>query len=163
MMNEKEMFLNTWDQEHNTTVRVLKAFPAGKDDLKPAPLCKSAVELAGVFVTEQSGMIGGIVKGQIDWAGFHKPPATMHEAISNLEKGHSAEVAAVRGMSDEEWNSEMEFPVGPKKMGKVRRGDLLWSIVHDMIHHRGQFSIYLRMAGGKVPSIYGPTADEPWQ
>jgi hypothetical protein len=25
-----------------------------------------------------------------------------------------------------------------------------------------QFSIYLRMADGKVPSIYGPSADEPW-
>jgi hypothetical protein len=24
-----------------------------------------------------------------------------------------------------------------------------------------KFSIYLRLAGGKVPSIYGPTADEP--
>jgi len=23
-------------------------------------------------------------------------------------------------------------------------------------------SVYLRMAGGKVPSIYGPSADEPW-
>ncbi len=32
----------------------------------------------------------------------------------------------------------------------------------DMGHHRGQFSVYLRMAGGKVPSIYGSTADEPW-
>jgi hypothetical protein len=26
----------------------------------------------------------------------------------------------------------------------------------------GQFSICLRVADGKVPSIYGPTADEPW-
>jgi|SRR5882672_5842572 len=32
----------------------------------------------------------------------------------------------------------------------------------DMIHHRGQFTVYSRIAGGKVPSIYGPSADEPW-
>lgn len=32
----------------------------------------------------------------------------------------------------------------------------------DSVHHRGQFSVYLRLAGGKVPSIYGPSADEPW-
>ena len=44
----------------------------------------------------------------------------------------------------------------------VRRADILWLTLHDMIHHRGQFSIYLRMAGGKVPSIYGPSGDEPW-
>ena len=28
------------------------------------------------------------------------------------------------------------------------------------IHHRGQLSSYLRPMGGKVPSIYGPSADE---
>jgi uncharacterized damage-inducible protein DinB len=26
-------------------------------------------------------------------------------------------------------------------------------------HHRGQLSAYLRAMGGKVPSIYGPSAD----
>jgi uncharacterized damage-inducible protein DinB len=28
------------------------------------------------------------------------------------------------------------------------------------IHHRGQLSSYIRPMGGKVPSIYGPSADE---
>lgn len=30
----------------------------------------------------------------------------------------------------------------------------------DAIHHRGQLSVYLRPMGGKVPAIYGPSADE---
>ena len=30
-------------------------------------------------------------------------------------------------------------------------------------HHRGQLSAYLRPMGSKVPSIYGGSADEPWQ
>jgi uncharacterized damage-inducible protein DinB len=41
--------------------------------------------------------------------------------------------------------------------------DVLWYLLNDQIHHRGQFSVYLRMAGAKVPSIYGPSKDEPWQ
>jgi uncharacterized damage-inducible protein DinB len=36
-----------------------------------------------------------------------------------------------------------------------------WFELFDHIHHRGQFSVYLRLAGARVPSIYGPTADEP--
>jgi DinB family len=47
-------------------------------------------------------------------------------------------------------------------LSDVPRIQLVWFLVHDQIHHRGQFSIYLRMADAKVPSIYGPTADEPW-
>jgi len=27
------------------------------------------------------------------------------------------------------------------------------------VHHRGQLSTYLRPMGGKVPGIYGPSAD----
>jgi uncharacterized damage-inducible protein DinB len=34
------------------------------------------------------------------------------------------------------------------------------SLTHG-IHHRGQLSSYLRAMGGKVPSIYGPSADTP--
>ena len=50
---------------------------------------------------------------------------------------------------------------GPEKPGKVRGGDLLWFAVMDGVNHRGQLAVYLRMAGGKVPAIYGPSADEP--
>lgn len=50
----------------------------------------------------------------------------------------------------------------PKQMGDFRKADVLWMMMMDAVHHRGQFSVYLRMAGGKVPSIYGPSADEPW-
>jgi uncharacterized damage-inducible protein DinB len=39
-------------------------------------------------------------------------------------------------------------------------GTFLWFILFDAIHHRGQLSAYLRPMGGKVPSIYGPSADE---
>jgi uncharacterized damage-inducible protein DinB len=33
-------------------------------------------------------------------------------------------------------------------------------ILHHMIHHRGQLSVYLRLNDIAVPSIYGPSADE---
>jgi hypothetical protein len=54
------------------------------------------------------------------------------------------------------------FLVAPKTMGEYTRLDFLRFLLGDEIHHRGQFSIYLRVADAKVPSIYGPTADEPW-
>ena len=27
-------------------------------------------------------------------------------------------------------------------------------------HHRGQMTVYLRLLGSKVPSVYGPSADD---
>jgi uncharacterized damage-inducible protein DinB len=47
-------------------------------------------------------------------------------------------------------------------MGDVRRMDVRWLMLMDGVRHRGPLSVYLRMADGTVPSIYGPSADEPW-
>jgi uncharacterized damage-inducible protein DinB len=33
-------------------------------------------------------------------------------------------------------------------------------LLHHMIHHRGQLTVYLRIAGVPLPPLYGPTADE---
>jgi DinB family len=40
-------------------------------------------------------------------------------------------------------------------------GHMSWIGLFDAIHHRGQLSVYLRPMGGRVPSIYGPSADDP--
>jgi len=56
----------------------------------------------------------------------------------------------------------VKFFSAPKTMGDYQRIGFMWFLLSDQIHHRGQFSIYSRMADGKVPSIYGPSADEPW-
>jgi DinB family len=38
-------------------------------------------------------------------------------------------------------------------------GTFLWLSLFDAIHHRGQLTACLRPMGGKVPAIYGPSAD----
>ncbi len=38
--------------------------------------------------------------------------------------------------------------------------EILWLLLFDAVHHRGQLSTYIRPMGGRVPSIYGPSADE---
>jgi uncharacterized damage-inducible protein DinB len=52
--------------------------------------------------------------------------------------------------------------MGKAKVMELSGKDWLWSLLHDQIHHRGQLSVYLRLVGAKVPSIYSPSADEPW-
>ena len=34
--------------------------------------------------------------------------------------------------------------------------------LNHLIHHRGQLSVYLRLLNIPLPSVYGPTADEPF-
>ncbi|HEU5309939.1 MAG TPA: DinB family protein [Candidatus Eisenbacteria bacterium] len=38
---------------------------------------------------------------------------------------------------------------------------VLWDTLMHLSHHRGQLTVYLRLNGATVPSVYGPTADDP--
>ena len=162
VMTEKEMFLQTWENEFQTTLKVLKAYPAAKADYKPAEKSRTAKELAWTFVMEE-GVLDGAIKGNIDMSvPMPPPPASFADVISAFEKSHREMVDKVKRMPDSDLDKPIAFPVGPKQMGQVRKGQVCWTMLMDSIHHRGQLSVYMRLVGAKVPSIYGPTADEPW-
>lgn len=162
-MTEKEMFLNNWQREFGTTLKILKQMPADKASFKPdADKTRSAKELATVFIQEL-GVVDGVVKGKIDFGTPLPSFGTFGDVVKAYEGKHNEMVLKVQSMSESDWNSKITTPVGPKQMGEVRKADMLWLMLNDSIHHRGQFSIYLRMVGAKVPSIYGPSGDEPWR
>jgi uncharacterized damage-inducible protein DinB len=163
MMNsEKDMFIDMWNREFQTTLKVLKAFPENEQELRPHAKSKSARELAWGFVAEERTGFSGVLAGKIDFQSMPKPPMHLKDIVSEFEKWHKETQKTFEKVSIDELNKHMDFFTAPKKMEPVRKMDLLWMFLMDQIHHRGQFSVYLRMAGGKVPSIYGPTADEPW-
>lgn len=161
-MTEKEMFLNAWQREFGTTMKVLRRMPADKSDFKPAAdKARSAKDIATVFIQEL-GVVDGVVKGKIDFGGPMPSFSSYGDILKAYETKQKEMVSKVEAMSDADWNSKVTAPVGPKQMADVRRADMLWLMLNDSIHHRGQFSVYLRLVGAKVPSIYGPSGDEPW-
>ncbi len=160
-MSEKEQLLGVWEREFPTTLKVLKAYPSSKADLKPHEKSKSAKELAWNFFVEEK-LVEGALNGNIDVNQIPPPPAQFEEAVQTFERSHRELVDRIKKTPEAELNKTVKFFTGPKQMGDVRRMDVLWTALMDSVHHQGQFSVYLRMAGAKVPSIYGPTADEPW-
>jgi uncharacterized damage-inducible protein DinB len=162
MPSPKEMFLKAWDMEFQTTMKVLMAYPEHRQDYRPHEKSRSALELAWTFVVEERAGIAGAMNGKLDFQNIAQPPKTYKEALSELEKTHKQNVERLKKMSDEDLQSLMKWYTGPKQSMDMPKINVMWFMLMDAIHHRGQFSVYLRMAGGKVPSIYGPTADEPW-
>jgi uncharacterized damage-inducible protein DinB len=165
MSHRKEAFLKVYDREHATTLRVLNAYPKDKTDLRPHPKSKTALELAWVFVLERGlGMkvwndeiAKGTQSGKLPGV-----PESWDEVIAAYEKAHQEFRSVIAAASEDDLSEIVHFYVAPKTMGDWSRHDWIWFLLHDEIHHRGQLSIYLRMADGKVPAIYGGSADEPW-
>lgn len=165
ILSPKQQFLKEYEKEHQTTVRVLRAYPRDQLDLRPHPSCRTARELAWVFVME-CGLGIAVYNDKLQElmasGEMPQPPEDWDELLGALEKAHREFAELVQSTSDSDLQQGVSFFTGPKTMGEYTRLEWLWFLLHDQIHHRGQFSIYLRMAGGKVPSIYGPTGDEPW-
>lgn len=162
----KQQYLNVYEREHATTANVLRSYPDDKLDLRPHAKCKTARELAWLMVAGQK-MIEKALSTGFDWSAPPPapvtPPATMEAIVDALDQEHERVVGVLRDLSDEDLSGTVQFFVSPKTLGEVPKLQFIWMMLHDQIHHRGQFSIYLRMADAKVPSIYGPTADEPWR
>ena len=161
-LSERDGYLQTRENEHQTNLKVLRAFPPDQIHFRPHEKSKTAIELAWMFVL-QHGLTDGLLADGVAMTTPPPVPATWAELIAAYEKAHAESMTKFRAMSEEAMDGAIQMPVGPGKMGEIRRGTALWFFLYDMIHHRGQFSVYLRMVGAKVPAIYGPSADEPWK
>ena len=165
-MTPKDHFLEAYEQEHARTLRVLRAYPTDKLDFRPHPKSKTARELAWMFVLER-GLGARVFSDEFAKGGpsGSPPPApeSWEEILRALEKAHKDFGDLVRATPDDKLAENVKFLTGPKTLGDYTRLSMAWFLLFDQIHHRGQFSIYLRMSEGKVPSIYGPSGDEPWR
>jgi len=66
------------------------------------------------------------------------------------------------GTTDEAtWSKNGRFLLDGQVRMEQPIGRFLWLLFFDAIRHRGQRSTYIRPMGGKVPSIYGPSGDDP--
>lgn len=160
----KQTFLAAYDREHEITMKVLRAYPRDQLELRPHAKLKTARELAWVFALER--WLGTRIFQDDIARGVRQPPPAAPQSwdqlLEALESAHQEFRAFVGRTSMTELAKTSKFYVAPKTIGDVRRLDFFWFLLHDQIHHRGQFSVYLRMANGRVPSIYGSSADEPW-
>lgn len=159
--SEKAQLIRNFERELPTTLRVLHAFPAEKASYTPHERSTSALNLAWTFVQENELAMMAL-KGPIQFGQLPKAPATMGEIIDAYEASAKNYLKALAATPDSRMDETIQFPSGPGKMGDVRVIDFAWMMFLDMIHHRGQLSTYIRPAGGKVPSIYGPSGDEKW-
>jgi len=162
MQSTRETLHRVWNDETATTLRVIKAYPADQSELTPHPRSKSARELIWMFSLEMT-LASAAIRGEMDLSGGFPPaPATFDEVVSSFEATRANLLETLKSSTDEQLGGTVRFFTAPKTMGDVPTVGFLWFILHDQIHHRGQLSVYLRMSGAKVPSIYGPSADEPW-
>jgi uncharacterized damage-inducible protein DinB len=156
-MTLREFYVQRRGAELPLFLEVFNAMPEGELDYKPAEKSPTAKEIAWIMTRQLKSCIEIVTEGKTEWK--DSPPPPLKEMLEKFETWSNELIDATSKMRDDDWDRKAEFYYQGKLMRDDPIGPFLWAMLFDEIHHRGQLMAYLRPMGGKVPAIYGPSAD----
>jgi uncharacterized damage-inducible protein DinB len=159
MRNCREYYVQCLDAEVPTFIRVMKAVPPDQAGYKPHPRSTSAGDLLWLLAVELHDARELVERGEVNYV--EKPSPGVAESIAAYEKNAAALKEQLAKVDDAMWDGPARLKMDGKVVWETTVGDMLFGFLFDAVHHRGQLSSYLRPMGAKVPSIYGPSADDP--
>jgi len=154
-----EYFAKMIETEVPTTAKVIAAVPEDRKDYKPDEKSRSAWDLAKHLATADVSFLDGIIKGAFAFD-EPEPPGlnTVEDLVTFYNREMPAKLTQLRGLPAEKLTEPVDF-FGVMKMPNAA---YIGFAQNHSVHHRGQLAAYIRAMGGKVPSIYGGSADEPF-
>jgi len=159
-MNTREFLIECFKSERPKFERVLRAVPSDKLGYRPHERSSCAGDIVWLLASELHDACVIVDRGELDFV-LPPAPATLDEAIATYERNASELQKRLSRLDDAAWEKPARFLMDGKLAWEAPLGEMLWGFLFDAIHHRGQLSTYLRPMGAKVPSIYGPSADDP--
>ena len=155
-MITKEDLISLFQKEFATTSKVMRAYPADKMDFTPHERSQPAKRLMATFVFEMYLLRSFIFGQKVDRSAFQQySKETTDELIADFEAETTAVIKLMQDLSENDLQKTVEFAGA-----KFTADRFAMMMLFDQVHHRGQLTVYTRLAGGKVPSIYGPSADD---
>jgi uncharacterized damage-inducible protein DinB len=153
-------FMNTMENEHEITKRVIAAVPQDNCEYKPDPKSKTARELAFHVAGADVFFLDAVINGKFDMSGEEpQAPPKISDILSWYETNYADRIAKLKALPADKLTQVIPA-FGVFELPAVMY--LNFMLMH-MAHHRGQLSAYLRPMGSKVPRIYGGSADEPFE
>ena len=158
-MNMPEFFLKRWEAEQPAFGRVLRAIPGDKLTYRPHERSGTAGGIAWQLAEEQRSLATILDTGVVQWE-TRPMPESIDAIVAAWDTATENLRTKLAGVDAAKWDGEAKMMMGENAVWTDTVGGMLWGFLLDMIHHRGQLSAYLRPMGAKVPSIYGPSADD---
>lgn len=162
-----EAILDQIEREAPRTRRVLEQVPEGRFDWKPHEKSMPLGQLAMLVATMPSWVSLIVNQEDLDLnppGGSNAPPTALRtraELVSAHDKGVAEARQILEKVSEDRLMKPWKLLVAGKTVLEEPRHIVLRDTLMHLSHHRGQLTVYLRLNGATVPSVYGPTADDP--
>jgi len=162
-MTVAEMLSKELEKEAVTTRKMLSIIPEEKFGWQPHTKSMDVMRLAN-HIAELPGWIKMVVTtDELDFAITPYKPSknnTTEELLEffeqNLKEGRENLTTVTEKELLKDWtlrNGDQVFDVSPKL-------DVIRMSISQIIHHRAQLGVFLRLLDVPIPGSYGPSADE---
>lgn len=166
-MKMTELFSAQLEREAVITRRTLERVPEGRPDWKPHEKSMPLGYLSTLVGTMPGWVAMMITQDELDLnppgGGAERPPTpgTNQELLAALDDSVAKAREALSGTTDEHLLTSWKLLVAGQVVMEQPRYVAITDTFTHLAHHRGQLTVYLRLNDVPVPSIYGPTADDP--
>ena len=151
-------FIEDWKYESEATIKVLNNLTDEVLTVKFNNEIRTAGKLAWHIegAISELGHCMGLAFVEIDQdAPF---PSSAKEIVDEYKRASDGFIKEIQ----EKWDDDILY-IEDEITGQVEkwtRGKTLGALVTHQIHHRAQLTVVMRLAGLKVPGIYGPAKEE---
>jgi uncharacterized damage-inducible protein DinB len=166
-MNLIEPMIAELKHEAATTRRLLERVP--EESLAWQPHAKSMTlgRLAAHIANLPGILIGALKEDELDASDLkaQSPPAdNVSSILEAFDQKISSALELLKTQVDEQFMlTSWRYMNGEQVIFEMPRLAVIRFVaLNHIVHHRGQLSVYLRLLDVPLPSVYGPTADEPF-
>jgi uncharacterized damage-inducible protein DinB len=162
-MSQIKQLLKELENEAQTTRKMLSRVPADKFDWKPHQKSMSLRELTG-HIAELPGWVQLVLTTEeLDFAKqAYTPPQISNTGDVQvlLEQSLEKAKAQLEQSKDNDLDPEWLLRNGDIIYSRSSRGEFIRTTYCQIVHHRAQLGVYLRLLDIPIPGSYGPSADE---
>ncbi len=162
-MTFTESFLNELKQEAVTTRKMLERVPADLFHWQPHQKSMTLKQLA-THVAELPTWIDLVIKTkELDFEANPYQPvllSTEQELLAYFEQALTEGKQALTNATDEQLTDRWILRSGETIYSNELKRDFLRQCFCQVVHHRAQLGVYLRLLDIPIPGSYGPSADE---
>lgn len=166
-MTWRDVFLAQLEREAALTRKAVERVTVGQNNFKPHERSMELGYLAAL-VANMLGWIAFMIESdELDFstatAAEFRPKVleSPAELVASLDRAVASARKALQSTTDEHLMTPWAFKSGGVTLQQQPRHLMIADAVFShLAHHRGQMTVYLRLAESKVPALYGPSADE---
>jgi uncharacterized damage-inducible protein DinB len=158
-----ENLLKEMELEAHTTRKMLAKVPEDRLDWQPHPKSMTIKSLAAHIAELPSWVSLVLTTSELD---FEKTPYTPYpiqntaELLSYFEKNYEMGKNELSKAKDADLNPDWILRSGETIISKTSKGEMLRHTYSQIVHHRAQLGVFLRLLDVPIPGSYGPSADE---